>query len=100
MYMSVHPSQPPLRKHSSHTVLPTAGTKVNWTASLKPPKHVRQEWASAPHGLSHLGPDSAAFDDALDTVCSRLGVCTGTTRSGPNAKLEQGLQALGEHVEE
>lgn len=76
------------------------GTKINWTASLKPPTHVRQEWASAPHGLIHLGPGSAAFDDALDKVCSRLGVGTGTTPSGPNTKLTQGLQALGEHVEE
>jgi long-chain-alcohol oxidase len=76
------------------------GTAINWTASLKPPQHVRQEWASEPHVLTHLGPDSAAFDKALDVVCRRLGVCTGTTRSTPNAKLEEGLQALGQHVEE
>lgn len=81
-------------------VAPLTGTKINWTASLKPPPHVRQEWASAPHGLTHLGPGSAPFDDALDKVCRRLGVSTGTTPSGPNAKLTQGLQALGEHVEE
>lgn len=76
------------------------GTKINWTASLKPPPHVRQEWASAPHGLAHLGPDSPAFDAALDAVCSRLGVCTGTARSTPNAKMEEGLRALQGHVEE
>jgi hypothetical protein len=82
-----------------HACLP-AGTKVNWTASLKPPAHVRAEWAAAPHGLTALGPDSAAFDAALDAVCSRLGVSTGTTLSTPNVKLMQGMHALGLHAEE
>lgn len=76
------------------------GTKVNWTASLKPPPQVRAEWASKPHGLTALGPDSAAFNASLAAVCTRLGVCTGTQRSAANAKLEQGLSALGLHVEE
>lgn len=89
-----------MRISAAGTVAALTGTKINWTASLKPPPHVRQEWASGPHGLTHLGPGSAAFDDALDKVCRRLGVSTGTTPSGPNAKLTQGLQALGEHVEE
>lgn len=61
---------------------------------------MRQEWASAPHGLTHLGADSPVFEQALDTVCARLGVCKGTTLSTPNAKLQEGLKGLGQHVEE
>ncbi|KAF6266547.1 GMC oxidoreductase-domain-containing protein [Scenedesmus sp. NREL 46B-D3] len=76
------------------------GTKINWTASLRTPEHVRREWAAAPHSLGVLGPDSQAFSAALDAVCSRLGVSTGSHMSGPNAKLLQGLQLLGVHGEE
>lgn len=76
------------------------GTKINWTASLKPPDHVRQEWASAPHNLPHLAPGSKLFDDALAAVCNRLGVSTGTVMSGPNANLLQGCHKLGLHAEE
>lgn len=75
------------------------GTKVNWTAAIRPPHHVRKEWAST-YGLAHLGPDSTAFDSALDTVCAKLGVGVGTTMSTQNVKLQEGLRALGEHVEE
>lgn len=77
----------------------TSGTKINWTAAIRPPPHVREEWAST-YGLAHLGPDSVAFDHALDTVSAKLGVSTGTTMSTPNVKLQEGLKALGEHVEE
>jgi hypothetical protein len=77
----------------------TSGTKINWTAAIRPPHHVRQEWAST-YGLAHLGPDSAAFDNALDTVCTKLGVRKGTTMSKPNAILQEGMEALGQHVEE
>ncbi|WIA29237.1 hypothetical protein OEZ86_011745 [Tetradesmus obliquus] len=76
------------------------GTKINWTASLRTPEHVRREWAAAPHNLEALGPDSKAFSASLDAVCSRLGVSTGTEMSGPNARLLQGLEALGAHGEE
>lgn len=86
---------PALLRH--HAV--AAGTKINWTAAIRPPQHVREEWATT-YGLSHLGPDAAGFDAALDTVCSRLGVGVGTSMSTPNAKLQEGLQALGQHVEE
>jgi hypothetical protein len=60
---------------------------------------VREEWAST-YGLAHLGPDSAAFNIALDTVCAKLGVGVGTTMSKPNAILQEGMKALGQHVEE
>lgn len=83
-----------------HPLPPLPGTKINWCASLKPPQHVRSEWAAAPHGLTHLGPDSQAFDAALDTVCSKLGVCIGKPLSAPNLKLAEGLSSLGLHVEE
>jgi len=67
------------------------GTKINWTASVKPPHHVRQEWAEH-HGLPEFAPGSAAFDKALEAVCNRLGVSKGTEMSQPNQKLLQGLQ--------
>jgi hypothetical protein len=60
---------------------------------------VREEWAST-YGLAHLGPESAAFDNAQDTVCAKLGVSTGTTMSKPNVILQEGMKALGQHVEE
>lgn len=61
---------------------------------------MRAEWAAAPHGLTHLGPDSHAFDAALDAVCSKLGVSIGSTLSTPNQKLHDGLTSLGLSVEE
>jgi hypothetical protein len=77
----------------------TPGTKINWSGAIRPPHHVREEWAST-YGLAHLGPESAAFDNALDTVCAKLGVSTGTTMSKPNVILQEGMKALGQHVEE
>eukprot|EP00879_Flechtneria_rotunda_P018351 GHRR01019248.1.p1 GENE.GHRR01019248.1~~GHRR01019248.1.p1 ORF type:complete len:209 (+),score=24.01 GHRR01019248.1:1276-1902(+) len=76
------------------------GTKINWTASLRTPDHVRREWASPPHGLAAVAPGSISFDNALDAVCSRLGVGKGTAMSGPNARLLSGLRQLGLHGEE
>eukprot|EP00775_Hariotina_reticulata_P007933 gene7933-8129_t len=75
------------------------GTKINWTASLKPPHHLRHEWAEV-HGLPVFAPGSAAFDEALEAVCKRLGVSQGTEMSASNQKLLQGLQVLGLHGEE
>jgi choline dehydrogenase-like flavoprotein len=47
------------------------GTKINWCASLRTPQHVRDEWASPPHGLGEA-VSGARFDAALDAVCERL----------------------------
>lgn len=50
------------------------GTRVNWQASFRTPDHVRQEWAHE-HGLRAFA--SKKYDEALDAVCTRLGVTTG-----------------------
>jgi GMC oxidoreductase len=77
----------------------TIGTKINWTASLRTPTHVRSEWAAPPHGLHDLGPDAAGFSASLDAVCARLGVMPRGATSGPNTALLAGLAALGVHGE-
>ncbi|KIY02207.1 uncharacterized protein Z520_02345 [Fonsecaea multimorphosa CBS 102226] len=50
------------------------GGTVNWSASLQPPRPVREEWAAdnLPHFLS------AEYQDCLDTVCERMGVARAT----------------------
>lgn len=50
------------------------GGTINWSASLQPPRPVREEWAS--DGLPHfLG---AEYQDCLDTICARMGVAKST----------------------
>ncbi|KIW34818.1 uncharacterized protein PV07_01571 [Cladophialophora immunda] len=50
------------------------GGTVNWSASLQPPRPVREEWA-ADHLPHFLG---AEYQDCLDTVCERMGVARAT----------------------
>ena len=54
------------------------GTRVNWQASFRTPDHVRREWAEE-HGLKAVA--SERFAAALDAVCTRLGVTTGTSQA-------------------
>jgi choline dehydrogenase-like flavoprotein len=67
-------------------------TVINYTTSFRTPDSVRAEWG---------GPFlSDEYDQALDTVCERLGV--GTDENRPSARDEamaHGLRALGWHVD-
>ncbi len=69
------------------------GTKVNWTVSFRTPDHVRQEWA-VQHGLPCFAPGPGPFTDALDAVCSRMGVQTDKHHNAPNVRLLEGLAAI------
>ncbi|KIW81465.1 hypothetical protein Z517_04490 [Fonsecaea pedrosoi CBS 271.37] len=50
------------------------GGTVNWSASLQPPRPVREDWAAdnLPHFLG------AEYQDCLDTVCERMGAARTT----------------------
>ncbi|EXJ68355.1 uncharacterized protein A1O5_08147 [Cladophialophora psammophila CBS 110553] len=75
------------------------GGTVNWSASLQPPRAVREEWAAdrLPHFLS------AEYQDCLDTVCERMGVAKATDPEGlgkiehnfANRTLLEGSRRLG-----
>ncbi|WP_183098150.1 GMC family oxidoreductase N-terminal domain-containing protein [Nocardioides pelophilus] len=68
------------------------GTVVNYTTSFRTPEHVRQEWADL--GAKQFVTEE--YDDALDAVCTRLGVNTDHDRAAPrDAVLERGATALG-----
>lgn len=68
------------------------GTTVNWSNWVRPPDHVRDEWAD--HGLDGIdGPD---FDDDLDAVTERVGATDVRTRAnGTNQRLLEGAKAVG-----
>ena len=68
------------------------GTWVNWTTSLRPPDHVREEWA-------RFGIAGDALERSLDAVSERLDVNEEQSKpSGRDRVLERGLRALGWHV--
>lgn len=73
------------------------GTVVNYSTSFKTPDHVLKEWAQL------TGMDafvSGEFDDALDQASTRLGVNTDSSAAGRrDAVMEEGLKALGWHVD-
>ena len=73
------------------------GTKINWCAAIRPPPHLRKEWAEQ-HGLTAFTSD--AFEEAVEVVCARAGVNVGSKYNGQNALLKQGLEALGKHAGE
>ncbi|KAK9785976.1 hypothetical protein WJX73_007918 [Symbiochloris irregularis] len=69
------------------------GTRINWTASLRTPPHVLQEWAED-FGLPAFA--SAEYAAAMDAVCSRLGVRAGAKHHNlAGEALASGLSKLG-----
>lgn len=72
------------------------GTTINWSASLRPPDYVLNEWASE-YGFT--GANSAAFQASLDAVSQRMNVNTAESHPNRNnAVLEAGCRALGYDV--
>ncbi|SPR01393.1 unnamed protein product (mitochondrion) [Plasmodiophora brassicae] len=71
------------------------GTAVNWSASLRPPNWLREEWAKKHDLPSFL---SVEFQDAVDAVCNRMGVSdTFTVHNVSNMKMLDACQRLGFH---
>ncbi|XAR70757.1 Long-chain-alcohol oxidase [Bertholletia excelsa] len=69
------------------------GSAVNWSASIRTPKHVRREW-SEKYGLELF--ESELYNEALDVVCERMGVQSEVENEGfNNAILRKGCQELG-----
>lgn len=69
------------------------GSTVNWSASLRPPAAVREEWASRFDMPYFLSRD---YQHALDVVCEKIGVSTSAIEHNtPNSLLIQGCQKLG-----
>lgn len=51
------------------------GGMINWSASLQPQHFVREDWARQTNSPLFLSQD---FQECLDEVCRRMGVCSST----------------------
>ncbi|KAK1285326.1 Long-chain-alcohol oxidase FAO4A [Acorus calamus] len=70
------------------------GSTINWSASLRTPDHVVDEWRYV-HGL-HNPFGGKAYDRALDAVCDRMGVQSNVDEEDlNNAVLRSGCVKLG-----
>jgi long-chain-alcohol oxidase len=69
------------------------GSAINWSASIRTPEEVRQEWARE-HGLPVFA--SLGYVEAMDAVCARLAVTDGCREEGfQNKVVRRGCEALG-----
>ncbi|XP_021754415.1 long-chain-alcohol oxidase FAO4A-like [Chenopodium quinoa] len=69
------------------------GSTINWSASIRTPPHVIQEWANV-HELEIF--NSTLFKEALDVVCKKMEVQNEITEEGfSNAVLRKGCKELG-----
>ncbi|XP_037497007.1 long-chain-alcohol oxidase FAO4A isoform X3 [Jatropha curcas] len=72
------------------------GSTINWSASIRTPQHVTDEWSNA-YGLEIF--DSKLYKEALDVVCEKMGVQSEINEEGfNNAILRKGCEELGYNV--
>ncbi|XP_077238827.1 long-chain fatty alcohol dehydrogenase family protein [Tasmannia lanceolata] len=69
------------------------GSAVNWSASIRTPSHVMEEWCNQ-YDLELFG--SKAYKMAMDAVCDRMGVHSAICEEGfNNAVLRKGCHEMG-----
>lgn len=68
------------------------GTTINWSASLRTPDNVLQEWAQV---YQVRGFTDEVYQNAMDTVSARLSINTECAANRQNSILEIGAQRLG-----
>ncbi|CAK7357266.1 unnamed protein product [Dovyalis caffra] len=69
------------------------GSTINWSASIKTPQHVINEWSES-YDLELF--DSKLYKEALDVVCEKMGVQSDIHEEGfNNAVLRRGCEELG-----
>ncbi|KAH9091353.1 hypothetical protein LEN26_018765 [Aphanomyces euteiches] len=73
------------------------GTHINWSASLRPPLAVCEEWATK-YNLPYFG--TPAFQEAIDAVIARAGISADHIKhNAPNQLLLDGARKLGYPVD-
>lgn len=69
------------------------GSTINWSASIKTPKHVANEWCDE-YELKLF--ESDLYKEAMEVVCERMGVQSEVEEEGfNNAVLRRGCKELG-----
>ncbi|KAM7261981.1 hypothetical protein ACFE04_021058 [Oxalis oulophora] len=69
------------------------GSTINWSASIKTPNHVMNEWSDQ-LGIDLF--DSKLYRKSLDIVCEKMGVQSEVTEEGFNSSvLRKGCKKLG-----
>ncbi|MED6177148.1 hypothetical protein PIB30_095207 [Stylosanthes scabra] len=69
------------------------GSAINWSASIKTPKHVCKEWCEN-HELELF--ESELYKEAMDVVCEKMGVQCEVEEEGlNNAVLRKGCEEMG-----
>ncbi|XP_022735994.1 long-chain-alcohol oxidase FAO4A [Durio zibethinus] len=69
------------------------GSTINWSASIKTPQHVINEWCDR-YELELF--DSKLYKEAMDVVCDKMGVQSEILEEGfNNAVLRKGCEELG-----